>query len=398
VKGIVVTAYGAPLEQRELAEPTLRPGHALLEVLTCGVCFSDVKIARGKMPFSADLPLPHVPGHEICGRVLATDPAGALEPGTTVVVYNVWPCGRCDRCRAGEEQICRNPRARAGFTDPGGFQERMVVPLDRVLAVPEGLDPFHAAPLTCALGTAYRAVVTRGAVQAGARVAVLGIGGVGIHALQVARAVGGLAVGIDRSPGALRAARDLRLDARDAAGLDARDAAGPDARDADHPDFDARNANHPDLAARNANHPDLAATLLSESGGQGYDVVVDTVGRPATIATAARLVRPGGRIVLVGYAVDQAIELPSARMVLEEIQVVGSRYARRNELEQAIRLVAAGRVQMVVDRVLPLERADDAFGALEAGEVVGRMVLHVAGRDGVGAGNGAPRAAEATRS
>ena len=356
MKGMVVTAYGAPLEARELAEPTLRPGHALIDVLTCGVCFSDVKIARGRMPFSDELALPHVPGHEICGRVVATDPAGALEPGTTVVVYNVWPCGRCDRCRAGEEQICRNPRARAGFTDPGGFQERMVVPLDRVLAVPEDLDPFHAAPLTCALGTAYRAVVTRGGVEPGARVAVVGIGGVGIHALQVARAVGGLAVGIDRSPGALRAARDLGLDARD------------------------------------AEHPDLATVLLAESAGQGYDVVVDTVGRPATLATAERLVRPGGRIVLVGYAVGQAVELPSARMVLEEIQVVGSRYARRSELEQAIRLVAAGRVQMVVDRVLGLEQADEAFGALEAGEVVGRLVLQVAGRDGVSAGNGARQA------
>jgi alcohol dehydrogenase len=348
VKGIVVTAYGAPLEQRELAEPTLRPGHALLEVLTCGVCFSDVKIARGKMPFSDALALPHVPGHEICGRVVATDPAGALEPGTTVVVYNVWPCGRCDRCRAGEEQICRNPRARAGFTDPGGFQERMVVPLDRLLAVPEGLDPSHAAPLTCALGTAYRAVATRGGITAGARVAIVGIGGVGIHALQVAHAVGGLAVGIDRSARALRAARDLGLDARD------------------------------------ADHSDLTPTLLEESAGQGYDVVVDTVGRPATIATAERLVRPGGRIVVVGYAVGQSIELPSARLVLEEIQVVGSRYARRDELERAIRLVGSGRVQMVVDRVLGVERADEAFTALEAGEVVGRLVLRVADGDGVG--------------
>jgi D-arabinose 1-dehydrogenase-like Zn-dependent alcohol dehydrogenase len=79
----------------------------------------------------------------------------------------------------------------------------------------------------------------------------------------------------------------------------------------------------------------------------------------------------------VGYAVGQAIELPSARLVLEEVQVIGSRYARRNELEQAIRLVAAGRVEMVVDRVLDLEQADEAFAALEAGEVVGRLVLQV---------------------
>jgi alcohol dehydrogenase len=342
VKGMVVTEYGSPLQRWELPQPALAPGHALVEVLTCGVCFSDVKIARGKMPFSDGLALPHVPGHEICARVIETDPAGALATGALVVVYNVWPCGSCDRCRAGDEHICRAPRVRAGFTDPGGFQERMVVPLDRLLAVPDGVDPAHAAPMTCALGTAYRAVVTRGAVAAGVRVAVIGIGGVGIHALQVARAAGGLAVGIDRSPAALDAARRLGLDARE------------------------------------ADDPALARTLLDESGGQGYDVVVDTVGRPATLQTAASLLRPGGRIVVVGYAVGQAIELDSARLVLEEVEVVGSRYARRSEIEQAIRLVAEGRVQMIVDRVLELDQADEAFAALEAGEVVGRLVLRVA--------------------
>jgi len=344
MKSMVVTAYGAPLQARDIpeADDALTPGHALLRVLTCGVCFSDVKIARGKMPFSDTLSLPHVPGHEICAEVLATEPPGALEPGTRVVVYNVWPCGRCDRCRAGEEQICRNPDTRAGFTDPGGFRERMVAPLDRLLVVPDSIDSAHAAPMTCALGTAYRAVVTRGEVVAGTRVAVIGIGGVGIHALQVARAAGGLAVGIDRSAPALEAARGLGLDARD----------GTD--------------------------DSLAATLVEESGGQGYDVVVDTVGRPATMETAAALVRPGGRIVVVGYAVGQPIAFPSARLVLEEVQIVGSRYARRSEIEQAIRLVADGRVRMIVDHELDLEDADAAFSALENGDVVGRLVLRVA--------------------
>lgn len=350
MKAMVVTGYGSPLQEAELASPALQPGHALVEVLTCGVCFSDIKIARGKMPFSGVLALPHVPGHEICARVIETDPPGALAPGALVVVYNVWPCGHCDRCRAGDEQICRDPRVRAGFTHPGGFQERMVVPLDRLLTVPDGIDPEHAAPMTCALGTAYRAVVTRGGVTAGSRVAVVGIGGVGIHALQVAGAAGGLAVGIDRSVAAVQAARALGLDARDAG--------------------DAT----------------LVPTLLEESDGQGYDVVLDTVGRPATLQTAASLLRPGGRVVVVGYAVGQGIELDSARLVLEEIEVVGSRYARRSEMERAIRLVAEGRVRMVVDRVLALRDADEAFAALEAGEVVGRLVLRVDGSESRAAG------------
>ena len=346
MRGMVVTEYGAPLQQRDLAAPQAAPGHAVIQVLTCGVCFSDVKIARGHMPFSDTLALPHVPGHEICGRVLECDPADGFVPGDRVVVYNVWPCGRCDRCKAGEEHICRAPLVRAGFTEPGGFRERMTVPVGRLLRVPDGLSDAEAAPLTCALGTAYRAVTVRGGVTAGERVVVIGIGGVGIHTLQVARAAGAVAVGVDRSPRALEAALDLGLD------------------------------------ARTAEDPELAASLMAESGGLGYDAVIDTVGRPETMALAQALVRPGGRIVLVGYAVGRSLELPSARLVLDEVQVIGSRYARRHELEQAIRLVADGRVKMVIDRVLDLADADEAFGALEAGEVVGRLVLRVSGDGG----------------
>lgn len=342
MRGIVVTEYGERLESRELEEPALRPGHALLEVLACGVCFSDVKIARGKMPFSDELELPHIPGHEICARVLASDPEGAIAPGARVVVYNVWPCGRCDRCLAGEEQICRAPQTRAGFTEPGGFRERMIAPLERLLVVPDGIDSAHAAPMTCALGTAYRAVVTRGGALPGARMAIIGLGGVGIHALQVARAAGALAVGIDRSAAALEVAQGL------------------------------------DLAALQAEDPGTFTELMERSGGLGYDAVIDTVGRPETIELAISLLRPGGRLVAVGYAVERAFEAPSAKLVLEELQLIGSRYARRSEMEQAIRLVADGRVKMIVDQVLPLEQADEAFAALERGEVVGRLVLSVA--------------------
>jgi alcohol dehydrogenase len=329
MRAMVVSGYGEPLEAADVPTPPLGPDTARLEILTCGVCFSDVKTARGRMPFSDGLPLPHVCGHEICARVLETDPAGALEPGTLVVVYHVWPCRRCDRCRAGQEQLCREPEAWAGFSHPGGFQEQLVAPLDRLTPVPDGIDPVHAAPLTCALGTAYRAVLTRGGVTSGATVGVIGLGGVGIHALQVADAAGARATGLDVSERALAVARELGLRVGEPA--------------------------------------------------PGLDVVVDTVGTPETIARAERMVRPGGRIVAVGYGVDRSFELPSARFVLEEIEVVGSRYVARDELERAIRLVADGRVQTVVDRVLPLERANEAFAALEAGEVVGRVVLDVAG-------------------
>ena len=343
MRGMAITEYGAPLERIEVPEPQLRSGHALIEVLTCGVCFSDVKTAHGQMPFSKELKLPHLPGHEICGQVLDTDPPGALEPGTNVVVYHVWPCQGCSRCRAGEDNLCVNPQAWVGFTHSGGFQDRLLVPLDRVVAVPDSIDPIRAAPMTCALGTAYRATVTRGGVAAGSRVVVIGLGGVGIHALQIARAAGALAVGLDTSQQAVNVARGLGLD------------------------------------ARRADDPDTHSQLVAESGGEGVDVVIDTVGYESTVQQANRLVRPGGRIVAVGYSPTVNFSLPSPRFVLEEIQLLGSRYVKLDELERAIMLVADGRVEIVVDSVKPLEAANEAFDSLEAGDVVGRVVLDVRG-------------------
>jgi D-arabinose 1-dehydrogenase-like Zn-dependent alcohol dehydrogenase len=337
---MTVNAYGKPLEPADLSEPELRPGYALLDVLTCGVCFSDVKTSRGRMPFSDRLHLPHVPGHEICARVVRSDPP-TLAPGTVVVVYHLAPCRVCTACRAGREQLCRDPRAWTGFMTPGGFQERLVAPLDRLTVVPPSIDPVRAAPLTCAIGTAYRAVVNRGRVTAGARVVVIGLGGVGIHALQIARAAGADAIGLDISAGALKVAAGLGLTALRA--------------------------------------DDVASERHVLTGSpDGVDTVIDTVGHEETVQQANRLVRAGGRIVEVGYAVASGFSFPSARFVLDEVELVGSRYVSLDELTSAIRLVEEGRVTPVIDRVLPLSAVNDAFEALERGEVVGRVVLDVA--------------------
>jgi D-arabinose 1-dehydrogenase-like Zn-dependent alcohol dehydrogenase len=336
LKALAVTRYRRPLEFIDLDEPIIEPNTALIQVLTCSICFSDVKTWHGDMPFSASLPLPHVPGHEICGRVLASNPPGHLE-GAMVVVYHLWPCRRCERCRAGDENLCMDPRAWTGFTQHGGLRERMIVPLDRLTVVPEGIDAIHAAPLTCALGTGYRAVVTRGGITGGSRCAVIGLGGVGIHALQVAHAVGAHTIGFDRSQRAVGLAEELRCQAI----CTSVDQSVPR-------DFDRH-----------------------------FDLVVDTVGTDQTMETALRLVRPGGRIVAVGYSLTSSFTLASARFVLEEIELVGSRYVGLDELSRAIQLVADGRVQVAIDSVKSFRAANEAFSALAAGTVVGRTVVEV---------------------
>jgi D-arabinose 1-dehydrogenase-like Zn-dependent alcohol dehydrogenase len=334
---MAVVDYARPLALIDVPEPALEPGYALVGVLACGLCFSDVKTSRGEMPFSDELRLPHVPGHEVCGRVLATSPDGAFPVGELVVVHQYWPCGRCRSCLRGRESLCTDLEAWMGFTHPGGFQERLTVPLDRLFRVPDGIDPTHAAPLTCALGTAYRATVTRGRVKAGTTACVIGLGGVGIHALQVVDAVGSQARGLDVSERAVEVARGLGLDA---------------ARIGD-------------------------GQLADRRPVDGFDVVIVTAGAAAAYATAAELVGRGGRIVCVGYARSELFQLPLPRLVLDEVEVVGSRYVSRDELAAVIELVHAGRVRPIVDSVRPLEDANEAIADLVAGAVVGRTVLRV---------------------
>ncbi len=343
MRAMAVTSYGAPLTQIDVSEPELLPGRALLEIWTSGVCFSDLKTSRGLMPFSEHLALPHVPGHEIYGRVLASDPAGAIAEGTPAVVYHYWSCGACGACRRGDETLCREMLGWAGFTHWGGFTERIVVPLDRLIPIPTTIDPIHAASMSCALGTAYRSVITRGGVGRGMTAAIVGLGGVGIHAAQMGRAAGARIIAFDIHEPTLAAARNLGLDAVPVG----------------------------DEAAIQG--------IVDETDGEGVDVVVDTVGHDDTLALARRLVRPGGRVVGVGYTPDASLTVPTTRLVLDEVDYVGSRYAHRDDLTKAISLVARGLVSIVVGMVRPLEEVNEVFGALEAGSVVGRAVLDVVG-------------------
>ncbi|MGH7776255.1 MAG: alcohol dehydrogenase catalytic domain-containing protein [Candidatus Dormibacterales bacterium] len=345
MKAMCVTAYDRPLEMRERPRPEAPPGYALVKVLACGICFSDVKTIRGRMPYSDALPLPHVPGHEISGSVVEVNGPAPLSPGDRVVIFHNWACHRCAACRRGEENICAEPVAWMGFTHPGGFQEYVAAPVECLLPVPASIPATTAPALTCAIGTAYRAVAVRGAVRPGERVVVIGLGVVGVHAAQVASAAGATTLGVDRTEAKLAPARDLGL-------------------------------------AALAVSADLEAATREMTEGAGADVVVETTGDPAMIERARAVARRGARIVAVGYHVGEPMPVLSDQFVLWEYSLLGSRYCSRADMEHGIQLVAQGRLRPVIGDVLPLEEANRAVERLEAGEATGRLVLSVAGADG----------------
>jgi 2-desacetyl-2-hydroxyethyl bacteriochlorophyllide A dehydrogenase len=339
MRAMSIVEYGQPLEMLDVARPSPPPGHALVEVLACGLCFSDVKTIRGRMPYSPALPLPHVAGHEVSGRVVEVNGPARLLPGDRVVAYHVWGCHRCASCRRGDEHLCTDVAGWMGFTHPGGFREYLTAPVEYLLPVPDHIPATAAPALTCAMGTAYRAVAVRGRVLPGEVTVVLGLGGVGIHAALIAAAAGAHVIGVDL---------------------------GPDKLDG------ARRAGVPSVLD-GAEAPERVPLLAPE----GVDVVLETTGVPALLETARRMLRPGGRIVGVGYQVGETMAVSSDRLVLLEQSVIGSRYASRSDMERVIRMVADGTVRPVIDEVLPLERLNEGVERLESGRVVGRLVFQV---------------------
>ena len=343
MRAMVVERYGEPLVMAHLPDPSPGPGHVLVRVLACGVCRSDLKVAAGAMPFSPTLPLPHVPGHEISGEVAALGSGARGHVGDRVVVFDYWGCGRCPSCQAGEENLCEHLRGWVGFTTPGGFQEYLAVPDDCVLPLPPNIPAEHGGPLSCALGTAYHSIVSRGSVRAGETLVILGAGGVGLHAVQVGRAAGARVLAVDVQRHRLAAARE-------AGALDA---------------FPAG--------------PDAVEGVKSTTGGRGADLVVDTVGHHDSLIAGAQLARTGGRIVLVGYTAlrEEYPALPADRIVLGEVSVIGSRYVTRRELYRAFDLVVRGLVRPVISGEVPLERANDALAMVREDRAIGRVIVQV---------------------
>jgi 2-desacetyl-2-hydroxyethyl bacteriochlorophyllide A dehydrogenase len=337
MRAMVLEAFGAPLVLRERPTPEPGPGEVLVKVEACGVCGTDLKVTAGKL---ADVRTPVVPGHEVAGVVAALgDGVEGVRPGQRVTCYYYVSCGRCRNCRSGRETICLDLKGRVGFTRDGGFAEYLVVPAENVLPIPDGMTFEDAAVLEDAVATPYHALVTRGGLVAGETVLIMGCGGLGIHALQVAKSAGAHVIAVDIDPSHLEEASRHGADATvlyDPAGY--RQAVRALARD-------------------------------------GVDMVVETVTQPETIRLNAEVLIPGGRLVLIGYTPGLEVSLETSRTVLSELTVVPSRASGRHEVARAVELVARGAVRPVIAERMPLTEANRALDLLRQGKVLGRAVL-----------------------
>ena len=338
MEGLRLHAWGGELRREALADPEPGDGEVLVEVEACGVGLTVLNCLRGDL---GDDPadLPRVPGHELGGRVIAAGPGvhrGRV--GERVTAYFYLFCGACPHCLAGQEDLCERLAGYVGVDRDGGYAQRCVLPARNAIALPEGLDPVAATVVPDAVATPVH-VARRAAIGPGARVAVIAAGGgVGVHMVQVARAHGARVLGLDVDPAKLEfLAGELHVAAADAT--------------------------------------DLARVELPAKWRGRVDVVVDLLGRPATVAWALEALDLGGRLVSLTTFRDLSAAVAPRDLVLRQLSILGSRYATRGEVDYAARLVAAGVVRPVSGRREGPDGVLAIHEDLRAGRLLGRGAL-----------------------
>ena len=208
MRAAVFEEFGGSVDVRTVADPVPSSGGVVVEVHATGLCRSDWHAWVGH---DDGVALPHVPGHELVGVIVAVGgDVRRWNVGDRVTTPFVCGCGRCQWCRDGQAQVCPD-QTQPGFTHWGSFAEYVALHAadTNLVAVADAVSDAAAAGLGCRFATAYRALHARAGVRPGEWVTVFGVGGVGLSAVQVAVAAGARVVAVDRTPAALALARTL---------------------------------------------------------------------------------------------------------------------------------------------------------------------------------------------
>ena len=334
MKAAVVTDFHSPLEIQDLPVPEPGPGQVLVRIETSGLCHTDIHAAHGDWPVKPSPPF--IPGHEGVGLVTQTGP-GVSEVAVGDRVAMPWlgyACGNCDYCVSGRETLCLTQKM-MGYTIDGGFGEYATAYGRYVVKVPEGVDPFDAAPLACAGVTTYKAVKVAG-TRSSDFVAVFGVGGLGHLAIQYAALAGGRVVAVDIVDEKLDLARKLGAE------------------------FTVNAAKEDPVEA------------IQRLGGA--DQAIALAVSPRAFEQAYGSVRPGGKLVFVALPADNEVTIPIFETVLNAITIAGSIVGTRNDVREVFELHAAGKTS-VIRETRSLDQVNEAIADVEAGRVAARVVL-----------------------
>jgi D-arabinose 1-dehydrogenase-like Zn-dependent alcohol dehydrogenase len=340
------TTPAGPFETVRSVTPVPDGRQVLLSTVATGVCHSDVHLHDTHFDLGKGKTLPAgqpgmTLGHEIAGRVAAVGPAvSGIAVGEACVAYPWIGCGRCALCAAGDEQLCA-AGAVLGIQQPGGFADHVLVADERYLFPIGDLAPTFACTLACSGLTAFSALRKIGRLRDDDSLVIVGAGGVGLNAVQMAKVLTGV------QPVVVDLSRE-KLEAATAAG-----------------------ARH----VLNATDADAAAGLRRLTGG-GAAACIDFVGSEATSQLAQRNLRKGGKLVIVGlFGGTFSMPLPMIPLLAQTIQ--GSYVGRLDDMAELMSLARGGRIPPIPlqTREASADTVRLALDELRAGRVTGRTVL-----------------------
>ena len=326
MRAAVFEQFRTPLEIRNVHDPIPAADAAVIAVRACGLCRSDW---HGWMGHDSDVHLPHVPGHELAGEVVAVgNTVKRWSSGQRVTVPFCCGCGTCAQCVGGNQQIC-DRYTQPGFTQWGAFAEFVAIRHADVnlVALPEEIDFVTAASLGCRFATSFRAVVDQGRTQPGDWVAVHGCGGVGLSAVMIAAAVGAQVIAVD-----IRRDR-LEFAARCGAAV-----------------------------VIDASETDPIAAIKDATCG-GAQVSLDALGSRATCWNSIKCLRKRGRHVQIGLMLgsDADPPVPMSAVIGNELEIVGSHGMQAFKYSRMLRMISSGVLRpdlLISDRVTLTQAAE----------------------------------------
>lgn len=338
MRAAVFYQFGDPgvVRVEDVPAPELGPDDVLVRVGAAALNHLDLWVRRG---LPVETTMPHVGGADIAGVVAALGArVSGIAPGARVVVNPTLSCGACPACQRGDEPLCDRFRIIGEHTQ-GGFAEYVSVPATNLLPIPDDYPIERAAAAPLAFLTAWRGLITRGRLRRGETALITGAsGGVATAALQIARHAGARVIALTTAEHAERV-RALGAD-----------------------------------AVVDRAREDFGRELWLATDKRGADVVFDSVGQ-VLWRTCLRTLARGGRLVTYGATTGPAGETDIRLVFWKQLEIVGTTMAGRAEFETVMQLVFSGRLEPVVDSVLPLERAAEAHEYLERGEHFGKVVL-----------------------
>jgi NADPH:quinone reductase-like Zn-dependent oxidoreductase len=340
MKAIRFHAHGGPevLRYEDAPDPRVSPGDAIVRVRACALNHLDLWQRRGLE--KVRIPFPHISGADVAGEV-EFSPDGECPPGRRVMLQPGLSCGRCERCLDGRDNECPKYDV-LGYQSDGGYAELVRVPVQNLIAIPDGIGFAEAAAFPLTFLTAWHMLLTRARLRAGEDVLVVGAGsGVGQAAIQIAW---------------LHGARVFATAGRDDKLARAREIGAYEAVSHASDDWPAR--------------------IRALTDGRGVDVVVEHAG-VATWEGSLRCLARGGRLVTCGATTGHDARLDLRLLFAKQISLLGSYMGRKGELLRAAKFLFAGDLRPVIDRTYPLAEAAEAQRRLEARESFGKIVLTV---------------------